>query len=191
MFHQCDTDDKSEGTLGLAQNQKPKTPKQNRSADQGKEHSWLEKFAVAVAILAFLAAGWQGYIARDTERRSLRAYLSVSPDYIYSFPADKAPVRIRATIRNHGQTPANDMVQSVRKDILPYPLPPNFQFPALDAATESRPTVAPGGLIYVERSADRLFSEAEIRDAVIQEKSRIYVFGTVSYLDVFEISVRR
>jgi hypothetical protein len=40
---------------------------------QKTHHTWLEKSAIAIAVLAFLAASWQGWVARDAEKLHLRA----------------------------------------------------------------------------------------------------------------------
>jgi len=62
--------------IGPAEDTNPKPPEKKHGAHKRK-HTWLEKFAVFFAGLAFIAAYWQGWVARDTEKRQLRAYISV------------------------------------------------------------------------------------------------------------------
>jgi hypothetical protein len=49
-----------------------------KTANQKTKHTWLEKAALGIAVLAFLAAAGQYWTASDTEKRSLRAYVSVN-----------------------------------------------------------------------------------------------------------------
>jgi hypothetical protein len=65
-------------------------------------HTWLERSAVAIAVLAFLAAAGQGWVARDTEERGLRAYVAVK-----SIRFDSNSVAIE--LDNSGQTPADNV----------------------------------------------------------------------------------
>jgi hypothetical protein len=56
----------------------------------------------------------------------------------------------------------------------------------VETATGSRPSIAPGHGIDIWKTADRLLSANEIGEAVLGKNSRLYMFGTISYLDIFE-----
>jgi hypothetical protein len=58
--------------LVTTKNANPHSPEKAKPAEKRK-HSWLEKFAVFFAALAFMASSYQGWVARDTEKRQLRA----------------------------------------------------------------------------------------------------------------------
>ena len=66
-------------------------------------HTWLEKSAVAIAVLAFLAAAGQGWIARDTEQRGLRAYVFLPPDNevdVVVWPSTTSASEIQVNVKN-------------------------------------------------------------------------------------------
>lgn len=73
------TDKPSADGIGPSKNAKPATPDNKHGTDKRK-HTWLEKFAVVFAALAFGASAWQGWIIRDQEKRQLRAYLAFHPN---------------------------------------------------------------------------------------------------------------
>src|SRR5208283_5251439 len=73
---------------------------------QKAKHTWLEIAAVFIAVLAFLAAAWQGFISNDTERRQLRAYVGVDQAGLMGLE-DSGPIRVGFYFTNHGQTPAS------------------------------------------------------------------------------------
>jgi hypothetical protein len=50
-----------------------------------RQHTLLEKIVLFVAVVAAGSTAYQAYVASDTEKRSLRAYVYVSPGPIKSF----------------------------------------------------------------------------------------------------------
>jgi hypothetical protein len=134
----------------------------------------------------FLATRQLARGAEDTARRQLRAYVSSAPDYIFNFnPATVA--QMRYTMRNHGQTPAYGLSHSAAVDIFPFPLPPNFDFPQLPPHQQSSPVLHQNDSVYGIVFASRNFDIAEINAAVANNGFRIYVFGTVRYMDAFGV----
>jgi hypothetical protein len=89
------------------------------------KHTRLEITAVVIAVLAFLAAAWQGYIANDTEKRQLRAYVGVHQNGLMGLE-NSDPIGVGFDFINHGQTPAQKFHFIGIIDLLPYPLPQGY-----------------------------------------------------------------
>jgi hypothetical protein len=96
---------------------------QNRA--QKAKHTWLERGALVIAVLAFLAAAWQAYVANDSEKRQLRAYIGVH-QVGYMGLEDNDPIGVGFNFINHGQTPAQNFNLIGIIDLLPYPLPQGY-----------------------------------------------------------------
>jgi hypothetical protein len=101
-------DEPKNGVPSVLRNKEPTTDGKSDGAKKTK-HTWLEKSAVAIAILAFLAAAWQGYVANDTEKRTLRAYIL--------FESGKVEAgQLTIKIKNSGTTPAYSVVCKLSDD---------------------------------------------------------------------------
>lgn len=111
---------------------------------------------------------------------SVRAYVSSSPDFIFDF-SPTHPAEMRYTIKNHGTSPAYSMRNVAVVDILPYPIPENFKFPALPKIMSAPMTLHHGDHIFCNVVAQKTFTAQEISDAVTNNGWRIYCFGVVEY----------
>jgi hypothetical protein len=90
----------------------PGNKQQNSNVDPHKtRHTWVEKSAVAIAILAFLAAAGQGWVARDTEIKTLRPWLVAKSlsNYRYTMPRPNFNFAADASVKNYGQNEASDI----------------------------------------------------------------------------------
>jgi hypothetical protein len=83
----------------------PKANGQANSAQQRK-HTSFEYLAGFIGLLAFFAAAGQAYIANDTEKRSLRAYVFLVGGTIV---LDGLTLKTVMDLKNGGQTPAYDL----------------------------------------------------------------------------------
>ncbi|MEK7322703.1 MAG: hypothetical protein AABZ84_06465 [Pseudomonadota bacterium] len=123
--------------------------------------------------------------ADDTAKRQLRAYLSVTPDFINS------DCNIGSTIENHGLTPAYKITtESGYADILPHPLPLEFNFKEIIDRTSHTHILAPRQTLRATVIPRRIFSKDEIAAAIEGTKFRLYVFGAITYTDAFDKSHR-
>lgn len=118
--------------------------------------------------------------AEETAKRQLRAHVAVSPTEF----SDPNNFSIRFSMINYGQTPAYDVVETAVIDIFPYPLPPNFKFPELPIQQHSRIVLYPHatnitGIAYGAKSSD-------LKDSGIAGDGRIYIYGRVTYTDIFK-----
>jgi hypothetical protein len=148
----------------------------------------MEEFAKAAAISANAATE---IVAnnKDTMTRLLRAYVCVNfGTAIFQNPGTQYRFEVRLLLINAGQTPAYKVAFKVRTDVLPYPLPQNFDFAVPDNPAGSENTL--GGHappITLTGVVDRLYSEEEVAEIKSGLKC-LYIFGTVTYEDVYHLS---
>jgi hypothetical protein len=120
--------------------------------------------------------------AEDTAKRQLRAYVSVTPTKLNG-PAN---ISHYFSMINHGQTPARDVMETGLMDVFPYPLPPNFPFPALPGPRHGRLVLHPDQTNYSGLAgAARTFTQQEIAH-IGTGQYRLYIYGLITYTDVFE-----
>lgn len=176
------------------------SPKANEKCDEAPKNDkhWLDyatgTFAFIAAIGAIAAAvftGCQVWIAKDTEKRQLRAYIGLVP------PADNQvanafipPVKpiIRLTPQNFGLTPASKAVHETGMSLAPYPLPKSFGYPIQKLDTPPNPiTIYPGpfNLAGIIAGASRSLTDEEIASIQDGKTKRLYVYGTITYTDAF------
>jgi hypothetical protein len=156
-----------------------------QSAHKKNKSSLLEVFGVTFAALAAVFTYGQYDVATDTEKRTIRAYVSAGPNHVVTF-SDNTPIEIRVNVLNHGQTPASRVKTFGAVDILEYPLP---EYKNLDGLSHSRssPLLNNGESVTLGAVSKKIFSAQEISDAVGNNRKRIFVYGTISYFDVFDI----
>jgi hypothetical protein len=161
------------------------------------EKDWLD-YVVAFfafvaslgAIAAALVASYQGWVARDTEKRQLRAYVFLESIRTAGMSEDSAR-DLSATIvfKNFGQTPAYNVRHTSSLKFADYP-PPMTVFD-YDATKRPIPvdTLGPqGGARNVVRSTETdLMSGSERKQLMKAQTKAIYVFGTISYEDAFGV----
>ena len=151
------------------------------------KHTWLEKAALGIAVLAFLAAAWQAYVANDSEKRQLRAYVGIH-QVGYMGIEDNDPIGVGLNFINHGQTPAQNFNLIGIIDLLPYPLPQGYVL--IDAPARSPrdgvifPNEAPTmtGWTWERNKIDALTKKEIISSS---PKREIYAHGVATYDDIF------
>jgi hypothetical protein len=87
-------------------------------------------FIAAFTGLLFVATILLWWGGERSSYRQLRAYVSVTANYVYAF-GPQTPSQIRFAMTNHGQTPAYKTSSSAAVDILPFPLPKGSNFPLI------------------------------------------------------------
>jgi hypothetical protein len=124
--------------------------------------------------------------AEDSSVRQLRAYVEASPSFVEGL-RNNASVEVKLTYVNHGLTPAEKMIVSGQVEVLPYPLPHDFELPAT-SGTESLqqgnlfPNAPFNGWLPQAKPIDPQ-TKAEI--LLPTPKWALYVHGSITYLDVF------
>lgn len=125
----------------------------------------------------------------DANRRIVRAYLTVGIGDFYEQDISKnAPLQSHLLVLNTGNTPALDVVYNGRIALREFPPGSNFDFTLLPQSEErsamsvgSRQTPPPSIPIH----AERWFTDEEMAEAKRATAKRLYVFGIVTYKDVF------
>jgi hypothetical protein len=101
-----------------------KSPDYSEKGRESGDKHWLDKLAVALSGAAFLAAavaagftGYQAWVARDTEKRQLRAYVSRDEPEIFPLADASGGVlewKILPKWANHGGTPTRNLTVTLR-----------------------------------------------------------------------------
>lgn len=157
-----------------------------KKANQKTKHTWLEKTAVAIAVLAFCAAAGQYLRASDTEKRSLRAYVSVNS----IMPQLKtAPIGLNVFVQNGGQTPAYNVYVHLSWEPVPIgeKLPAGFGYPDQGDSDLARSSLAilSGGSGSKEIGFTIPFDH-EVFSKVESHANEGYFYGHVDYDDIFD-----
>jgi hypothetical protein len=151
-----------------------------------------ESLTVTLLLLAFGAAAAQALVARrqlesfDKEAHvRLRAYVSVVHTAVYNMKKDAAGLDAYFNIANNGQTVAQKA--DIFAGIALHELPEPKTFDALgELKREPAPiSLPPNSTPAVIHRLDRPISDEQF-GKVIVDKARIYVFGRISYFDVFD-----
>ena len=152
--------------------------------------SW-KKIGFGVAVLAVIATAWQAYVANDSEKRSLRAYMGLhapADGQIVSNFAPPARASFHLIPKNHGQTPAYFATQEIGSGVYSYPLPKTFAYPIEEVATlPNRLTIFPGDLdsAGINSTWNRPLTADEFASIKDASTNRLYTWGTIKYKDAF------
>lgn len=147
----------------------------------------LKNAPIIIAALAFLAAAWQAYVANDTEKRTLRAYVGIHQGAVMGLE-DDGPIGVGFYFINHGQTPAQKFNFTGTIDVLPYPLRLEYALvsspkrPKQDGILFPNETPPLTGWVW-ERNKIDAGTKKEILSANPQRE--IYAHGIATYKDVF------
>jgi hypothetical protein len=120
----------------------------------------------------------------------MRAYVSVLLDGIYQ--DDTHIFEARPVLRNTGHTPAHGIKWRIKADILPVPLPDNFDFPLPDDAPgggilNPQQTGFMSAFLDKDKFPDQRVPEDEL-DAIKRADGRgFYTWGIVTYRDAFGV----
>jgi len=128
-------------------------------------------------------------LQKEVFRKQLRAYISVQfQGHIPENRDQNNRHEVRVNIKNVGHTPAHTITVSGRLRVLPYPPTPETDFSFATELNESRGHLAPQDSFYVRRWLEGFLSPDE--NAAVKEQNGIglYVFGKVTYKDIFDES---
>lgn len=151
-----------------------------KAADAAQLAAYLNLASIATVLIALYLAFRSNWIARDTAKRQLRAYLTVD-EFIWNI--DKGDYKVQISFVNRGQTPAYNVDASANWIALDAPMPHDFVFSAGNAHVEDGPAViGPNQNIF--GVCDIPLGEHTMLDAAAGAK-HVYVWGHVSYTDAF------
>lgn len=160
-----------------------------KAADAAADSAWWAAFAGWFGGLSFIGvlaaiglAFHSNWIARDTARRQLRAYIEVSECTIEVFP-DDGEIIMQVSLQNCGQTPAQEASIMAESFVAPYPL--DEERPLVKLKEPGWTTsVGPGKTIGCVK---RLWAD-NVELAVEEAKARrqaFYIQGICEYTDAF------
>ena len=142
-----------------------------------KYGEWL----LFLATMALFWATWRLVTGADeTARRQLRAYVHVSEAKFADFGFPGGIYMVNYT--NTGQTPAHDVYSSIALHFGEFPL--SEELKAVGSGTKGMITLGRDGEGHARIEAPRGLSAEEF-GAVRDGKSAVFVFGVISYRDVF------
>jgi hypothetical protein len=158
----------------------------------GDKHP-LEYLAVLFAMLAAVGAWgaayfarYQGWVAKDTEKRQLRAYVIFRPNGLERFEPNDIG-HVQAVLENVGQTPVYDGTWSSGISVLPSGQIVNVALEPCESimrAPDARRFYF-GKVAYPDKDRDRVFSVDEINDIKIGTSTLLFI-GRVCYRDIFK-----
>jgi hypothetical protein len=168
-----------------------------QTVEGAKEQSGDMKRSIAESIRA---ANAMEEFAKSAERGSkaaaqsvvlvaqqMRAYLSARIDGgIYQDRAMNLRFEVRPMLINTGLTPARRISYVAKADVLPFPLPNDFVFPSLEPPSSVFGLLAPQQNFIMNAMVDRdFFDDGEVENIKRGNGIRLYIWGTVTYEDVF------
>lgn len=121
----------------------------------------------------------------EASQRQLRAYISVNPIRIYSAAIEERFNRVDFSLKNHGQTPANEIHHVFSVQVFPNPLPEGFTYPSAAVPVHSESALFPQGEMVVWFNFDCLL-DTEQFNLLERDGLRLHIWGQTFYRTVFE-----
>ncbi len=151
---------------------------------------FVEIIAAVGAVCAGIFTWQQAQVAKDTEKRQLRAYVWVAPGNIWDLDVGKVP-RIPVTIRNGGLTPAYMTGTLLAVKTMPVSKDGERIRVGVLSADLSPEEPGRGDFIYQDHYTTIFVPNLTPLDQATYERVRrgelaIYAFGRVNYRDVFD-----
>lgn len=118
--------------------------------------------------------------------QQMRAYLSVTTGIaIYQDRARNLRFEAKPVLTNAGHTPARRLAYWAKADVLPFPLPDNFVLPVGHPPEQRSVDLAPHQTVELNATVDGFYEDASVPVIKRGVERRLYVWGVVSYVDVF------
>jgi hypothetical protein len=159
-------------------------------------HASISEASRAAAAMEGVAAGINesGTNTRElfaTQRQfaklQLRPYLSVvEPGFVAQNTEHNLFAGIQINVLNTGHSPALNFRVAARVKILPFPLPEDFDFTIPRGEIIPSGHINPGQRFFVRRNLDRRMPDDEVRDIMAGEGRRLYIYGTIFFIDSFD-----
>lgn len=190
----CNHEESREERQRSTPNKSETTPESKDQKQEAHYHrrDWLDNVNALLLFGAFLAAIAaaiftlkQINLARDTAFRELRAYVYAAPGPVFHIDGE-APLQGYVVIGNSGQTFAQKVIRKVGMRVLGATVPEKVEDLGRMDREEGVMVISPREKHAVIRNRDRLTPEevAKIWRSD-QGAKRIYVFGTITYEDIY------
>jgi hypothetical protein len=125
-------------------------------------------------------------VGKENAARQLRAYLGVAIGHaIYQETSNNKRFEALPILINYGFSPAHKVAYWARAEILPFPLPPDFDFTQRSELASFAFTLHPRQELILNAFVDGLVDESEVEDIKRGDNKRLTIYGTVFYEDIF------
>jgi hypothetical protein len=153
--------------------------------EAGRAAGAMENVAASLAINSTLTKE-----ILDTQQRfakmQMRAYLSIiNPGYIPQTRETEYRAEVQITIINTGHTPAHNLTFASRLRVLPFPLPPDFDFTITEDEYIASGHINPGQQLFFRRHLDDLLTDDELNEIMRGSAKKLFIYGTIIFKDVF------
>jgi hypothetical protein len=124
---------------------------------------------------------------KEVTAKQMRAYLSVIMNGGVFQEKDKGfRFEIKPVLANTGNTPAHKIRYWAKIAVFDSPLPDNFDFPDGDDVVVSSFALGPHQNVVLNAIMPDLLDDDEALEVKAGKNKRLYIWGKVSYVDVFE-----
>lgn len=172
------------------------TKEEKKEQEKSKVDNLIAYSTLVLAIVTSILAIFTGALwlatrklvidAKDTSKRQLRAYLSVSiGGGSYQERHKDIRFEVRPSLLNSGNTPAHNITYWARAEVLPFPLPDDFDFPPTKDTLQSSLVLGPHQNIILNAMINEFFPDEEAEIIKKGNGRRPCIWGIVSYTDVF------
>lgn len=159
-----------------------------KAADAAADSAWWAAFAGWFGGLNFLGvlaaiglAFHSNWIARDTAKRQLRAYVGYSNEWYHNEFALGQELLLKPRIANFGETPARNVIWQAQLEMISDPDADNaFILSPLQPGSKS--TLGKGQWTQTRLSVT---PNAGHYALITSGAAKLYVFGSISYTDIF------
>lgn len=128
-------------------------------------------------------------VEANAAHANLRAYITLGLAGVVPQNKDNGyRYEVRLTLQNVGNTPANKVGSNLYTDLLPVPLPADFEIPPFDPTKSGSGTIGPHQSMFLNAVAPRIYTDDEVQELKSGNKKLLYVWGTVAYEDTFGAS---
>lgn len=152
---------------------------------------WFDRLRVGLllgtliaAVFAAVFTGSQAYIAGDTARRQLRAYVYAAPSHVFHIDG-KGTLQGYVEIGNSGQTFAREVQRWVGISVFGAEVPDRKEDLGPTRREEGVLVINPSVRHIVIRNHKQLTDEEARKIRTNDGSMRIYVFGTIRYKDIY------
>lgn len=168
---------------------------QASACSTNNQKHWLDYGTFVVASFAFIAAfsaagftAWQAWIAKDTAKRQLRAYVSVKPVGQFNLIPNVILEQLMV-IKNFGLSPAFNVREDSAIAVLPFPLTVNLNMgPPLHGTQTSKVTIFPTEEFPFTTISPDVLTEENIKEVLDGKRWRLYVIVKLTYDDIFRVN---
>ena len=158
---------------------------QNSISEATRAAAAMEAVAAAAAVSARASTDSVATL-KEVTAKQMRAYLSVVMNGGFFQERDKGfYFGINPMLVNSGNTPAHNIRYWAKVAVFDFPLPDNFDFPDSEDSVVTSFALGPHQNVVLNARLPDFVDDGEAREIKSGKNKRIYIWGKVSYVDVF------